>query len=125
MPPIVALIVGESPVSMVPVLSKPLPVMTYVTKSSVTPGTTSRLTPTEPICSAPPSSRGSLEQPSSGTLAPSNDRQTRGTLPSLVTNPNGARPCFIDSNPFVRVVRAGHTATLGRLGTGLDVHDAA
>jgi hypothetical protein len=29
-------------VSMVPVLSKPLPVMTYVTESNVTPGTTSR-----------------------------------------------------------------------------------
>lgn len=45
------LIVGELPASMLPVFSKPFPVMAYVTVCSVMPGATSRLRPKEPSCS--------------------------------------------------------------------------
>src|SRR5262245_51405538 len=105
MPPIVPLTVGEPLVSMAPVLVKLLPVMVNVTEFSVTPGAAVRSRPIEPACSTSPGLLGPLEQPASGPLA-ARASQRRGTLPSLVTNPDRPWPCVIEVSLSLDSARA-------------------
>ncbi len=85
MPPIVPVMEGEAPVSMAPVLVKPLPVIEYVTEFSVTPGAAVKVRPIEPAGSTSLWLIGPLEHPPTGPLAASASHM-RGTLPSLASN---------------------------------------
>src|SRR5450432_1372533 len=121
MPPIVPVMVGESLVSMAPLLVTPLPVMVYVTAFSVTPGAAFKLRPIEPAGSTSVWLLRSLEHPPSGPLAASAS-QMRGTLPSLATNPDLPCPYFIEVSLSLESVRAAHAGEPRTLTTGVDAH---
>src|SRR3954454_19575732 len=121
MPPIVPLIVGEPPVSMAPLLVKPLPVIVYVTAFSVTPGAAAKVRPIVPAVSTSLWLLGSLEHPPSGPLAAS-ARQMRGTLPSLATSPDLLWPFLIELSFRWNASARPPAGERGTLTTGLDGH---
>src|SRR3954469_6458338 len=102
MPPIVPLMDSAPPTSIAPDLVNPFPVMLYSTKSTFTPGATSRFNPIEPDCSSPPLPSGSLEQAMNDALTPSANKQTKGYVPNLVTSPDLPRNFFINRSFCLR-----------------------